>query len=390
ARVSLARAIYSSAEILLLDDIFSALDVHTSRWIVDKCLRGDLVKGRTVLLVTHHVAMLAPVADFVVSIGFDGRILSQGQASDALQKDADLAAEAEEDQEIVEKRGKVESLEGSDKPKNGTSTGQLIAAEEIVEGHIGLSAFKFFFGMFGSVWFWGAFVAAMAGAEVVNILQKWWLGYWARQYQVHTEPWEIKDQWYLGMYGVLIIASIFIYNPGQIMFILGSVKASRITHNRLVQSVLGTTLRWLDSTPQGRIVARFTQDIRSVDSSVPSLFSTMVEITISLLFHFGAIFVYAPVFLLPGLAVAAIGAWLSQIYIRAQLAVKREMSNARSPLYSYFGAAIAGLTSIRAYGAEEQFKAKNMKRIDFYSRPGRTFYNLNRFVYPSRKGLTKF
>ena len=51
ARVTLARAIYSSAGILLLDDVLAALDVHTAKWIVDKCLQGDLVKGRTVILV---------------------------------------------------------------------------------------------------------------------------------------------------------------------------------------------------------------------------------------------------------------------------------------------------------------------------------------------------
>ncbi|KAG9028739.1 hypothetical protein FS837_003797, partial [Tulasnella sp. UAMH 9824] len=361
ARVSLARAIYSSAGIILLDDILSALDVHTSRWIVDKCLQGDLVKGRTVILVTHHVAMLAPVAEFVVSIGSDGRIQSQGQASDALKKDANLAAEAEEDQEIVEKREKVENLEGGDKPKDTKPAGQLIVAEEIVEGRIEFPAFKFFFGMVGSVWFWVAFMAAMAGSEAVYILQPW-------------------DQWYLGIYGALIITGFLVYNPGQVIFILGSLKASRITHNRLVQSVLGTTLRWLDSTPQGRIVARFTQDMRSIDSSVPGLFNMVVEMTVSLLFHFGAVLIYSPVFLLPGLAVAAIGAWLGQVYTRAQLAVKREMSNAKSPLYSHFGAAIAGLTSIRAYGAEEKFKLENMKRINFYSRPGRTYYILNRWI----------
>ncbi|KAG8972657.1 hypothetical protein FRC05_009668 [Tulasnella sp. 425] len=380
ARISLARAIYSPAEIIILDDVLSALDVHTSRWIVDKCLRGDLVKGRTVILVTHHVAMLAPIADFVVSISSDGRILSQGEASDALKKDATLAAEIEEDQEIVEKKEKVENLENTDKPKDTKPSGQLIAAEEIVEGRIGLPAFKFFFSMFGSAWFWTAFAAAMAGSEVVNIGQTWWLGYWAQQYQIHPEPSEVNERWYLEIYGALIVASIFIYNPGQILFILGSLRASKITHNRLVQSVLGTTLRWLDSTPQGRIVARFTQDMRSVDTSVPLLFSSMVEIQISLLIHFGAVVIYSPVFLLPGLAVAAIGAWLGQVYMRAQLAVKREMSNAKSPLYSHFGASIAGLTSIRAYGAEEKFKSETMKRINFYSRPGRTFYNLNRWI----------
>ena len=47
----MARAVYSKADILLLDDVLAALDVHTSRWIVDKCFKGDLLKGRTVVLV---------------------------------------------------------------------------------------------------------------------------------------------------------------------------------------------------------------------------------------------------------------------------------------------------------------------------------------------------
>jgi ABC-type multidrug transport system fused ATPase/permease subunit len=51
ARITLARAIYSKAEIILLDDVLAALDVHTSSWIVKKCLNGDLVKGRTVIMV---------------------------------------------------------------------------------------------------------------------------------------------------------------------------------------------------------------------------------------------------------------------------------------------------------------------------------------------------
>ena len=51
ARVTLARAIYSRAQVLILDDILAALDVHTAKWIVQKCLQGDLVRGRTVLLV---------------------------------------------------------------------------------------------------------------------------------------------------------------------------------------------------------------------------------------------------------------------------------------------------------------------------------------------------
>jgi len=51
ARVTLARAVYSQAQVLILDDVLAALDVHTAKWIVEKCLQGDLVRGRTVLLV---------------------------------------------------------------------------------------------------------------------------------------------------------------------------------------------------------------------------------------------------------------------------------------------------------------------------------------------------
>lgn len=52
-RVSLARAIYSQASTLLLDDVFSALDTHTTAWVYDQCFRKGLLAGRTVILVTH-------------------------------------------------------------------------------------------------------------------------------------------------------------------------------------------------------------------------------------------------------------------------------------------------------------------------------------------------
>lgn len=66
ARVSLARAVYSRAGILLLDDVLSAVDAHTAAHIYEQCLKGPLLKGRTVILVSHHVQLTAPGAGFVV------------------------------------------------------------------------------------------------------------------------------------------------------------------------------------------------------------------------------------------------------------------------------------------------------------------------------------
>lgn len=155
ARLALARAVYSHAEILLLDDILSALDVHTSRWIVDKCLRGDLVRGRTVLLVvseiirvaflpgtinslrqTHNLGMTAPLAELVVSISSNGRVASQRGVSEALSKDPLLAADAEEVENIMEKEAQV--IDGGDTTpeRQAKPAGQLIHKEEVSEGRI--------------------------------------------------------------------------------------------------------------------------------------------------------------------------------------------------------------------------------------------------------------
>ena len=35
--------------------VLAALDVHTSRWIVEKCFKGDLLRGRTVILVVRYI-----------------------------------------------------------------------------------------------------------------------------------------------------------------------------------------------------------------------------------------------------------------------------------------------------------------------------------------------
>ncbi len=56
------------------------------------------------------------------------------------------------------------------------------------------------------------------------------------------------------------------------------------------------------------------------------------HMTLSMLFKFCAVVWFTPVFIFAGLAVAFLGYWIGQVYIKAQLSVKREMSNARSPV----------------------------------------------------------
>ncbi|CAE6498063.1 unnamed protein product, partial [Rhizoctonia solani] len=385
ARVSLARAIYSKANIIILDDVLSALDVHTSRWIVDNCFRGNLVAGRTMIIVTHNVAMVSEVADFVVSLGSDGRITSQGNIDEAFRLNPKLKAEAEKDQELERKGDQVvddsNPADKKDDANTQKSDGKLMVAEEVAEGHVGWPALKLFFLALGGFWFWVVYLLGFILADVATLAEMYWLGIWARAYEADPEhPERVDVPFYLGVYGALCIVGIGLYTTAFVVHVLGSIRAARRIHDRLIKAVLGAPLRWLDSTPIGRVIARFTQDIRCIDGSLPNEFQNLIDITIMLLSRFISVIVFSPIFTIPGAAVFVIGLWIGQIYITAQLSVKREMSNARSPLFSHFGAALQGITSIRAYGVQNLFKHEALKRVDKYTRSGRTFYNLNRWI----------
>lgn len=54
ARISLARAIYSDADIILLDDPLSAVDPEVANKIFFECIR-DALKHKIVILVTHQL-----------------------------------------------------------------------------------------------------------------------------------------------------------------------------------------------------------------------------------------------------------------------------------------------------------------------------------------------
>jgi len=66
ARVSLARAIYSQASVLLLDDVISAVDAHTASHIIEHCFKGPVMAGRTIIIASHAVEALAPLASYAV------------------------------------------------------------------------------------------------------------------------------------------------------------------------------------------------------------------------------------------------------------------------------------------------------------------------------------
>lgn len=82
-RISLARALYSRARTILLDDIFSAVDAHTARHLFEKALMGSLAQNRTRILVTHHLDLCESRANLLVTLG-DATVLRTWVSNDRI------------------------------------------------------------------------------------------------------------------------------------------------------------------------------------------------------------------------------------------------------------------------------------------------------------------
>ncbi|KIJ23038.1 hypothetical protein M422DRAFT_105687, partial [Sphaerobolus stellatus SS14] len=303
-----ARAIYSSAEIIILDDVLSALDVHTSKWILEKCFLGDLVKGRTLIMVTHNVSLIGPHADFVVSLGIDARILAQGSFSEVLSHNDKLRRAVLENLKQVEKVDQEVDNNDPDEVK-AVSDGKLVVEEESGIGHLSWASLKMYFAAFEGRWptlFWSAIWSATFFECIVEVFRPWFLGQWATQYEDHT-PEEVNVPYYVGGYAFLLVLMFFGFMVAQIIFFLGTVNSARTLHKRLIDNVLGTTMRWLDKTPTSRVITRCTQDISSVDSRIPEILSTLLEITVLIIVRFFAIIILTPIFGFMGLVVMGLG-----------------------------------------------------------------------------------
>ncbi|KAK7690649.1 hypothetical protein QCA50_005748 [Cerrena zonata] len=328
--------------------------------------------GRTIILVTHKISLLSHAASSITFLDLSGNITKK-----KIDKVAIVPEPVEEDPTPQVHENSFLSMEKIQ------VTGQLVADEEVEIGHVRISALKLFFGnisgVVGSIVFATSILTIESVGQFCGVMETWSLSLWTKQYDLHP-PSEIPVLYYLGFYLLFSLGSVTLTTSAFVIFLFGSIRASRKIHDILVQSVLGTTWRWLDTTPTSRIIVRFTQDIQAVDGPLASYFSSLFGCSMQMVFRFTAILIVTPSFALQGLFIGALGIAVGQAYMKAQLPLKRETSITRSNVVKHLATAISGLVSIRAYGVERIYKSDLHRLIDQYSRAARTSSNLNKWI----------
>ena len=133
ARVGLARAVYSNADIYLLDDPLSAVDTKVGRKLFDSCILGEL-SGRIRLLATHQLQYLKNVNR--IAVIEKGSVAYQGSYNELKAKGA-FGGIVELSSEPSENETEGAGSEGSNETLAQESSVVLAPIEEGQEDHDG-------------------------------------------------------------------------------------------------------------------------------------------------------------------------------------------------------------------------------------------------------------
>ncbi|OTB06198.1 hypothetical protein M426DRAFT_10014 [Hypoxylon sp. CI-4A] len=201
-RISLARAVYSNSRHILLDDCLSAVDSHTAKWIFTKCIKGELMKDRTCILVTHNTTLCVPASEYVVMLE-NGKVDTQGTADEVIASgklgeeirtksrpgSSDVSRVPsrvpssvgdESDQTLIDNgaNGTTEATPNTNQDKPRRDAMQ----ETKATGAIKWPVISLYLRAMGAWWFWAIAVVVFGTQQLSSVASNLWIKEWANQY----------------------------------------------------------------------------------------------------------------------------------------------------------------------------------------------------------------
>ncbi|KAA8643767.1 putative ABC transporter [Aspergillus tanneri] len=406
-RLAFARALYSRASILVLDDIFSAVDSHVGRHLYEHALTGRLCEGRTRILATHHVQLCLGGTSYSIALE-GGQMVHAGPPRDssfdtasdevphrpkqAEDSAAPINFSAESPRHMRRfSTSSSTSLErgrsGHDISHSESRPDHYYEEEKRETGAVKIQVFNTYIQACGGYPHWGLILFFFALTLVIYLAVPYWLSIWTRAYdegsstpvlmvENQLDSISIQDNvttrlhrdsrlsFYVSIYVGLSLSSWLLEIIRYRLVMQGSLRASKVLFERFTNAILRAPLYFLDTTPVGRILNRFTADFGVLDSDLAS--------NLSHLLHSGILVMAAIIAaLVSSLAIVAFGAlsllasWsVAYLYITGAREAKRLESTARSPILEQVGSSLSGLATIRAFGKEAEFVDRTFDLIN--------------------------
>ncbi|CCE80487.1 Piso0_003604 [Millerozyma farinosa CBS 7064] len=405
ARLSLARAVYSRADVYLFDDPLSAVDAHVGKHLIDHVLGPDgLLKSKCKILTTNSIGVLS-IADGLHLVQ-DGKLVEQGTYDQVIGNESSplrqLIKEFGNEREEKEAEKVEETIDGDDLSSSDFEAESLrrasdvslnsLSLEEEEEEDDDIKARKESHQKGKVKWqvYWEyakacnsyhvlLYLAAIVSSTLTSVLANVWLKHWS---EVNTERGENPHSGrYLSIYFALGIASSFlILSQTCILWMFCTIHGSKKLHAAMANCVLRAPMSFFETTPIGRILNRFSNDVYKVDEILGRVFGMFFNSFFSVLFSVIVICFSTWQTILFIIPLCGLYYYYQQYYMRTSRELRRLDSISRSPIFAHFQESLNGVSIIRAYGQEGRFKYLNESIIDRNMSAYHPSINANRWL----------
>ncbi|KAF0701401.1 Aste57867_8103 [Aphanomyces stellatus] len=354
ARVSLARACYSNADIFILDSPLSAVDAIVANEIFTKCFLG-LLRHKTILLVTHAPEIIAsPAVDRVLEVK-DGRLM-QVAANHPIRRG--------DSQPLVQPLASLTNVSWTMTPcvSRADAADQLVHDEARSNGSIAASVYRGYIDAMGGwcrlLWL----VLVLATWQGMTVASDVWLNIWSNTSE--TTLFADRTPYYLGVYaGLSLTAVLFIGVRNWVMFRSG-LQASATLFDRMTHALLHAPIHFFDANPLGRILNRYANDMSTLDLDLPWTIMYLASTTCLA----GCTLVTA-LYLTKALGLVALPClYLYYVFGAFYAAPARDLERVnkltKSPLLNLVAESIDGVVVVRAFGASVRFQRDHCGHVD--------------------------
>ena len=328
ARLSLARAVYSEADIYLLDDPLSAVDVRVSRHLFSICLRQHL-KGKTIILVTHQIQFQGE-ADRVMNVA-DGKIVEL--------MDFDRHVAEVQDQNTV-----TESL----------AEGEGIGREKEQDKKVEVTFRTYFdFVKSGGWYLLPIFLILYPATMFAYLAVPYWLSYWSIQGAT-----EAKKAYYIVVLAVIVLILLVLGLTRNNLFLQTLLSASNYYHRKAVLALCRAPTDFFDDNSTGMIMGRCSKDVGMIDDLLAWMFTDMLQVCFNL---FG--FALAMMVGNPWVAIAFVPLFFILYKIQKLSSQPTQICHVqhlmtKAPIFGQVNTTLTGLITIRAYDLEKEFSRR--------------------------------
>ena len=320
ARVALARAVYSKAKVIMLDDPLSALDHQTAEFIVHKLLDGPLLEGRTTILVTHRTELCHGLAKQWVE-------LEKGRATiHEPEPEVENALKRQQTQESVSE----EEAKKREEEQAAAIPDKFIEDEHRATGGVKLRVYWRYIKS-GTLLWWTIAIFVMAAFRVVDVATGWFIKSWGEGYE-YDEPRGTFDflpppgrdvvPWLITFLILVTGTSVLYWWTYLITFGVG-YQAAKTIFREAIDRVAHATFRYYDVTPVGRLMNRLTSDMNTIDGHLSFIFTIVIWELVGFVSTIVIILSATPAFLAFGVVLSSGFVYFFMMYLPTSQTLRR-------------------------------------------------------------------